>query len=166
MPSPILVLGLGNDILSDDAVGLHVAHAVRARLAGEPDIEVRVTTEMGLALLDEIVGREAVVLVDSVQTGRAAPGHLHEFGIGDLSQVLTTSPHFLGVGETLAFGKLLGLPMPRQVRIFAIEVDDPFTLGTDMTPAVQQAVSAAVDRVTAQAKELTSALGRTCAVVS
>ena len=166
MPSPVLVLGLGNDILSDDAVGLHVAHEVRARLAGEPDIEVRATTEMGLALLDEIAGREAVVLVDSVQTGRAPPGHLHEFGPGDLSQVLTTSPHFLGVGETLALGNLLGLPMPRQVRIFAIEVNDPFTLGTNLTPTVQQAVTAAVDRVTAQARELTSALERISAAVS
>jgi hydrogenase maturation protease len=153
MPAPVLVLGLGNDILSDDAAGLLVAAAVRERLAGEPDIEVRATTEMGLALLDEIAGREAVVLVDSVQTGRAPPGHLHEFGPEELSTVLTTSPHFLGVGETLALGNLLGLPMPRQVRIFAIEVNDPFTLGTDLTPAVEQAVAAAVERVAAQASE-------------
>jgi len=153
----VLVLGLGNDILSDDAVGLHVAHGVRARLAGEPNIEVRATTEMGLTLLDEIAGREAVVLVDSVQTGRAPPGHIHEFGPGNLSEALTTSPHFLGVGGTLALGNRLGLPMPREIRIFAIEVNDPFTLGTDMTPAVMQAVAAAVDRVTAQARELSAA---------
>ena len=157
MSAPVLVLGLGNDILSDDAVGLHVAHEARARLAGEPDIEVRATTEMGLALLDEIAGREAVVLVDSVQTGRVPPGHLHEFGPGDLSQVLTTSPHFLGVGETLALGNLLGLPMPCHVRIFAIEVTDPFTLGTVMTPAVEQAIAAAADRVAAQAREFAQA---------
>jgi hydrogenase maturation protease len=169
MPNPIsrvLVLGLGNDILSDDAVGLHVAHGVLARLAGEPNIEVRATTEMGLTLLDEIAGREAVLLVDSVQTGRAPPGHIHEFGPGDLSQVITTSPHFLGVGETLALGSLLGLPMPREIRIFAIEVADPFTLGTDLTPAVKQAVAAAIDRVTAQARELGSAFERTCAAIS
>jgi Ni,Fe-hydrogenase maturation factor len=33
-PLPVLVLGLGNDILSDDAAGLLVAAAVRERLAG------------------------------------------------------------------------------------------------------------------------------------
>jgi hypothetical protein len=54
-------------------------------------------------------------------------------------------------------GNRLGLPMPREIRIFAIEVNDPFTLGTDMTPAVMQAVAAAVDRVTAQARELSAA---------
>lgn len=162
MPSPasVLVLGLGNDILTDDAVGLHVVRAVREHLAGESDIEVKATTEMGLALLDEIAGRESVLLVDAVQTGQAAPGHLHELGPDDLSRVLTTSPHFLGVGETIALGTMLGLPMPHHVRIFAIEVKDPFTLGTQMTPAVEQAVAAAAERVAARAREFASAMGR------
>jgi len=92
------------------------------------------------------------VLVDSVQTGRAPPGHLHEIGPEELSTVLTTSPHFLGVGETLALGQRLGLAMPRQLRIFAIEVHDPFTVGTHLTPAVQQAVPTIAERVAEQAR--------------
>jgi hydrogenase maturation protease len=148
----VLVLGLGNDILTDDAIGLRVAAAVRGQLAGTPDIEVKATTEMGLALLDEIAGRQAVVLVDSVQTGKAPPGFIHELAAEDLSRVLTTSPHFLGIGETLALGKMLGLSMPQQVRIFAIEVVDPFTLGTSMTPAVAAALAPAAGRVADQAR--------------
>jgi hydrogenase maturation protease len=162
----VLVLGLGNDILTDDAVGLHIARAVRELLAGEPDIEVKATTEMGLALLDEIAGRESVVLVDAVQTGSMPPGHVHEFGVDDLAKVLPTSPHFLGVGETLTLGKLLGLPMPCHVRIFAIEVKDPFTLGTAMTPAVEHAATAAAERVAVQAREFASALARTGAALA
>jgi hydrogenase maturation protease len=147
----VLVLGLGNDILTDDAIGLRVVEAARERLAGEPDIEVKTTTEMGLALLDEIADRESVVLVDSVQTGEASPGKIHEIDSLDLSRVLTTAPHFLGIGETLALGKMLGLAMPRGVRIFAIEVADPYTLGTTMTPEVEAAVAPAARRVTEQA---------------
>jgi hydrogenase maturation protease len=157
LPS-VLVLGLGNDILTDDAVGLHVARAVSVLLAGEPDIEVKATTEMGLALLDEIAGRESVVLVDAVQTGQVAPGHVHELRPEDLAKVLATSPHFLGVGETITLGTMLGLPMPHHVRIFAIEVKDPFTLGTQMTPAVEQSVSAAAERVAARAREFALAM--------
>lgn len=66
----ILVLGLGNDILTDDAVGLLVARAVAERLRDRPQIAVRETTEMGLALLDEIADFDALILVDAVQTGR------------------------------------------------------------------------------------------------
>ena len=159
-PLRVLVLGLGNDILTDDAVGLHVVRAVREHLAGEPDIEIKATTEMGLALLDEIAGRESVVLVDAVQTGDAPPGHIHELCPDELGQVLRTSPHFLGVGETLMLGRLLGLVMPGHVRIFAIEVKDPFTLGTQMTPAVEQAVAVAAERVAAHAREFASTMGR------
>jgi hydrogenase maturation protease len=152
--APILVLGLGNDILTDDAVGLHIAQAVRERLAGDPRIEVRSTTEMGLALLDEIADRAAVVLVDSVQTGRAPPGHIHEIDAETLARVSSTVPHMLGVGETLALGQLLGLAMPRHVRVFAIEVADPFSLGTEMTKAVSDAVASAADKIIVAAREL------------
>ena len=152
-PTTVLVLGLGNDILTDDAVGLLVAREVRARLGSKSGIEVRETTEMGLTLLDEIVDYDCLVLVDAVQTGQAPPGHVHEIGPDELPQVTATSPHFLGVGETLALGTSLGLVMPRLVRIFAIEVEDPFTLGTSPTPAVAQAVPVTVERVVAQALE-------------
>lgn len=148
----VLVLGLGNDILSDDAVGLHIVEAVRARLAGAPGIEVKATTEMGLALLDEIVGREQLVLVDAVQTGLAPAGHIREMDPEELPGALATVPHFLGIRETLALGRLLGLPMPRQVRILAVEVADPFTLGTALTPAVAGAVAPAADLAAATAR--------------
>ncbi len=148
----VLVLGLGNDILTDDAVGLLVVREVRARLGSGSGIEVRETTEMGLTLLDEIVDCGSLVLVDAVQTGQVPPGHVHEIGPDELPQVTANSPHFLGVGETLALGTSLGLAMPRQVRIFAIEVADPFTLGVRLTPAVEQAVMGAAERVVAQAR--------------
>jgi len=151
-PTRVLVLGLGNDILTDDAVGLLVVRAVRAQLGDAPAIAVRETMEMGLTLLDEMADAESLILVDAVQTGGVPPGHVHELGAGELPQVTATSPHFLGVGETLALGASLGLVMPRRVRIIAIEVADPYTLGTHPTPAVAGAVPLAVERVVALAR--------------
>jgi len=153
-PARVLVLGLGNDILTDDAVGLHIAAAVRPRLASIANVEVKATTEMGLALLDEIAGHEGLVLVDAVQTGKVPAGHIHEMDPGEFTGVLTTVPHFLGIRETLALGNLLGLPMPDRVKIVAVEVEDPFTLGTTLTADVAAAVAAAADRVTALARAL------------
>src|ERR1035437_2332477 len=147
-PSPrILLLGLGNDILTDDAVGLHVVHELQRELAGHPSIDVRETTEMGLALLDFITGYRAVVIVDSIQTGKAAPGSIHELDAAALNHLTGRTPHFVGVSETLALGRQLGLVMPEQVRIFAIEVEDPFTLGTSMTPVLQSALPGIVQRI-------------------
>jgi hydrogenase maturation protease len=154
----VLVLGLGNDILTDDAIGLNVTRGVAGALAGDGRVDVRETMEMGLALLDFIVGYDALVLVDSIQTGKAAPGHAHEVGEDALKLLPGPTPHFLGLGETIALGRRLGLKMPEQARIFAIEVEDPFTLGTRMTPALQRVVPALVDRVATAARELAAAV--------
>ena len=150
----VLLLGLGNDILTDDAIGLHVVRQLQPQLADHPNIEVRETTEMGLALLDFMTGYSAAVIVDSIQTGRAARGTVHEFDGPALQQLTGRTPHFLGVGETLALGRQLGLAMPEQVKIFAIEVGDPFTLSTDITPELESALPAIVDRIAAAVRSL------------
>ena len=146
-PFKVLVLGLGNDVLTDDAIGLHAARELERQFAGDLSIHVCATTEMGLALLDFLTGYDAAVLLDSIQTGRAAPGFIHELDAASLEQLSGGTPHFLGVGETLALGQQLGLRMPAQVRIFAIEVEDPFTLGTQLTPALQTALPGIVMRI-------------------
>lgn len=149
-PRPrVLLLGLGNDILSDDSIGLRVAVALRERLRGNPHVTVVETAEMGLSLLDFLVGFDRLVLVDAVQTARALPGYVHEIAGEDLSSLPAVAPHFLGVGEVLALGRQLGLSMPREVKIFAVEVADPFTVGTELTPALNQALPHIIKRVEA-----------------
>jgi hydrogenase maturation protease len=152
-PGRILVLGLGNDILTDDAVGLVVAQAVRERLADDEGIDAKWTTEMGLSLLDEITGYAGLILVDAVQTGKLPPGQYREVEVGDLSLLPSATPHFLGIGETLALGRLLNLPMPECVRIFAIEVEDMRTLGTQLSATVRAAFPDVVEAVLIAARE-------------
>jgi hydrogenase maturation protease len=145
--SKLLLLGLGNDILTDDAIGLRIAAALRERFADDRNITVAETAEMGLSLLDFIVGFDTLVLVDAIQTQKAAPGFVHEVDGDDLQTMPAISPHFLGVGETLALGRKLGLAVPRKVRIFAIEVQDPFTVGTRLTPALEAAFLCIVEKI-------------------
>ncbi len=146
----ILLLGLGNDILSDDGVGLRVAAEVRKRVAAAKNVTVIESTEMGLALLDLIVGFDSLVIVDAVQTGSKPAGFVHEIGGTDLKMVPAVSPHFLGVGEMLALGGQLGLHVPSEVKIFAIEVQDPFTVGTKLTPGLEAALPCLIERVAAE----------------
>ena len=155
----ILVLGLGNDILTDDAIGLNVVRRLRESLEDDDRIEVRETMEMGLALLDFIVGYRAVVIVDSIQTGKAPAGTILELDAAGLKQITGRTPHFLGVGETLALGRHLGLPMPEHVRIIAVEVEDPYTLGTKLTPGLRHALPAVIERVSRTLREISDPQG-------
>lgn len=145
-----LVLGLGNDILTDDAIGILVAREVRRRVADLPDVDVRETMEMGLALLDFIAGYETVILIDAIQTGQAAPGHIHEIMPQQLKSLPGRTAHFLGLVETLQVGRRLDLAMPSRLKIFAVEVADPFTVSTELTAALQTALPMAVERIVAE----------------
>ncbi len=154
MSDKVLVLGLGNDLLSDDGVGLYLAKQVKDYFIGQNEVEIVETSEMGLSLLDFMVGYRQVVIIDAVQTVRAPPGFLHEFEASELKTLPEISPHFLGVGEVLALGKTLGMAVPHRVKILAVEVNDPFTLSTTLTPVLHQSMPAILDRVVASIKSM------------
>lgn len=155
----ILVLGLGNDILSDDAIGLQVVRRLRQSLPATQSVDLQESTEMGLALLDAICGYGAVVVVDSILTGQAPPGTIYELDPAGLQALTGRTPHFLGLPETLALGRALDLPMPDQVRVIAVEAADPFTIGTAMSEPLQRALPAVIERVCQTVRSLESAAG-------
>jgi len=142
-----LVLGLGNELRGDDAVGLRVAMEVQRRTGSRRDVEVISTGETGLALLDFFEGRTDVVIIDAVATGRAAPGTIYRLDGDALPELRGAAPHALGVGEILALGWRIGLAMPRRVTLLAVEVADASTIGAELSPSVRAALPTLVERV-------------------
>jgi hydrogenase maturation protease len=139
-PSPrVLVLGLGNDLLRDDSIGLRLTQALGERLPDRSNITVLQSSEAGLALLDLVAGYDELIIVDAVQTSHAEPGYVHELAVDDMQMLPGGSPHFLGIAEMLALGRELHLPVPRKARVFAVEVEDPYTLEQGLTPVLTAA---------------------------
>jgi hydrogenase maturation protease len=150
VPGPkTLVLGLGNDLLCDDAIGLRVARVLRERLVDLPGVQVEECSEMGLALLDFVIGFDTLVLVDAIQLRNVPPGSVHALDADQLQALPQGGPHFLGVSEVLALGSQLGLSVPSQVKIFAIEVEDPYSIQTEMTSPLNAALPGIVERLEA-----------------
>lgn len=137
-----LVLGLGNDLLGDDAVGLAVARRVAACLTTD-QVHVVETSEAGLALLEHIIGYDPVVIVDAAQTGEAPVGTVRVFGPERFRQVVAPSAHYAGLPEVLELGQRLGAPMPRVIHVVAIEVADPFHFATELSSEAASAVRGA-----------------------
>jgi len=133
-----LLLGLGNDLLTDDAAGL-LAVRLAGRLADET-VDVVETSACGIALLEHFLGYDRAVVVDTIRTGRRAPGTVVEVGVQELGTVLAPSPHYAGLPEMLAVARALRLPFPQEVRILALEALDPFTVGTRLTEPVRRAI--------------------------
>ncbi len=145
-----LVLGLGNELLADDAVGILAARELSEPLGDQADVVE--SSLSGLALLDLFIGYQRAVIIDAIYTGRAAPGTITRLGREDLSQVLAPTPHYAGLPELFALARRLELEFPQEIIIFAMEVADPLTVGGTMTPAVRRALPELVEQVQDQVK--------------
>lgn len=139
-----LVLGVGNPILSDDGVGIHVARELGAR--GLPGVTVEELPAGGLELLDLVLDHDVVVIVDAIQTSGGKPGQIHELEERDFERAVHgSSPHGVNIATALALGrKLVPERMPHTVRYVAIEAADLVNVCEKLTPPVQEALPKAV----------------------
>ncbi|HLK68372.1 MAG TPA: hydrogenase maturation protease [Bryobacteraceae bacterium] len=138
-------MGLGNEILADDAFGIIAAREVRRRF--EHELEVVTSSETGFNLLDLMLNTPLLLVVDTIVTGRVKPGTIQIFEEQDTRPELGSSPHFIGLFEVLAAARQLGLPVPSHVWIFAVEAADCVTVGGPMRPELRQALGAVTDWV-------------------
>lgn len=144
-PPQVLLLCLGNALRQDDAVGLHVAHALEAD--PPPGATVATSARAGLYLLDDMEGFDRVVVVDAVHTGAHPPGAVHRLPLEDLHAPAGPSPHALGLPSALALARAAGAPVPTRVWLVLVEVETFDTVGEGLTPAVAAAVPRAVAAV-------------------
>lgn len=144
----ILVLGLGNELLGEDAVGIMAARALKDKLRGQADVVE--SSLSGLALLEHFIGYDRAIVIDAVKTGHHPPGTIVEMGPGDLDPAIAPSPHYAGLPELLALAKQLNLDFPKEIKIFALEVEDPYTIGGKLSEPVSRALKELVRRVYAQ----------------
>lgn len=133
----ILVLALGNEQLKDDGVGLAAGRALDAHYAGRVDVVE--APESGLGLLDHLVPYRRVLVLDAIQQGDE-PGTVKEFGIQSLSPIPSPSPHYIGLPMAMEIAKRLGLPLPDELVILAMEVEDPFFIEEGLTERVARAL--------------------------
>jgi hydrogenase maturation protease len=142
-----LVLGLGNPILSDDGVGIRVAHEVSNRLKN-PQVAVSETSAAGLSLLDSIVGYDKVIIIDAIQTEKGQAGQIYRMKTEDFSLTKRlSSPHQVNLATALELGKMLGLAVPEKITVFAVEAKDITNFSEKCTPEVEKAIPEVVRMV-------------------
>ena len=139
-----LVLGLGNDILGDDAVGLVAARRLRGHCSAE--VDVIEAAESGLGLLDFLEGRSHALLLDAILTGRHPAGTVLEFSREDFRRTIGPSPHYAGLPEVLRLAECLAIAVPTDLCVLAMEVEDPYYIREGLSLAVDKALSGYVDR--------------------
>ncbi len=137
----VLVLGVGNILLTDEGIGVRVVEALEQRYRIPEGVEVVDGGTAGMELLETMAGRDQVIIVDAVNTG-ADPGTLVELR-GEAVPALfrnRISPHQLGISDLLGVLAVTG-ELPKQMTLFGVVpwcLDTGISLSEAMTGKLEQ----------------------------
>ncbi len=156
-----LVLGLGNELYGDEAVGIHVIRKLREDLEKQEetaewleDVEFEECSLSGLALLEVIVDYKNLVIIESIKKEKPLTGKIHFLEKKDLRHIPGPSPHSVSIPQSLELGKKLGLKVPSRIKIIAVEAKNQYNLGEGLTEEMTKAIPAIVKVVKKVLQEL------------
>ena len=141
----ILVLGLGNELLSDDCIGLITVQNLKKE--NYKNVDIIESNLTGVALIDLLSGYNKAIVIDSIYTGKYKPGTIVELDIRDLSTTIAPSPHYTGLPEIVKIACQLDIEFPDEIKIFAVEVFDPFTIGGRLCKSVSNILDELINKI-------------------
>jgi hydrogenase maturation protease len=116
----ILIMGVGNILLSDEGVGVHVVRAMQ-KMKLPDNVELLDGGTASMSFLDNLSSREKVIIIDAVK-GNDKPGTIYRFTPSDITtqKEMVTSLHQIGILDSLNMAQFLGAA-PQNVIIYGIE---------------------------------------------
>ncbi len=142
-----VVIGLGNPILSDDAVGLQVVRALSRQMEGEDSVDIKEFYAGGIRLVEAMAGYDKALIVDAMLT-HSKPGTIRAVGEGGFGiSRNASSMHDISLATAIQMGRMLGLTLPTEIKVIGIEAKDVRTFGEALTEDVASAVPSAVSLI-------------------
>jgi hydrogenase maturation protease len=147
-PHRICVLGLGNLMRTDDAVGMLALRKLIEHPRFPHDIEVVEGGTLGLDLLHHVYGLSHLLVLDAVDTA-SAPGTLTRFSGSELARLPTSrSVHLLGLSDLMNVLLLMDAP-PMETVLLGIQPGST-DWGTTLTPPVEAAQQSLIEAALSQ----------------
>ena len=146
--SPIVLLGVGNILLTDEGFGVHVVNQLREDYVFNPPITILDGGTMGMELLTYMRGMTKLLLVDAINGGDV-PGTVYEFPHEEMNSYFTEaiSVHEVGMQDILRIRALQEDPLEDAV-VIGVEPES-LELGLTLSETTQAAVEDVKGRVLA-----------------
>ena len=147
-----IIVGLGNPLLGDDGVGWKVAQEVKQQLGDDSTVAVECYSLSGLSLMEQLIGYERVILIDSLNTGKHAQGEVVTFTLDtleDLTYGHSASAHDASLKTALGVGRSMGeeLPADSDIHVVAVEARHVYDFKEELSPEIAASVPVAVQTV-------------------
>ncbi len=143
----LLVLGLGNILMSDEGVGVRVVEALAARDNLPAGVELLDGGTSGMELLEAMMGRDAIIVADAISANGHRPGDVIRLDGGELDQYFRQrmSPHQIGLSDVLAALQLMDAS-PGRLVLYGV-VPRNLDLGLELSAEVAAARNRLVGRI-------------------
>jgi hydrogenase maturation protease len=141
-----IILGVGNLILGDDGVGIHIANEVKKHI-NDPDITIDEAITGGMNLLDLLLGYDKAIILDAVKSEDAENGEVRRIPIGDFNTMHSCNPHDVSLMEAIEMAKKLGEKrIPQEIIIIGVMMKQiPCEFGEELSKNIESAVPKAVE---------------------
>lgn len=143
----VLVLGLGNILLSDEGAGIRAVEELRKNYDLSAAVEIVDGGTMGLELLPYFEERSHILIVDAVKSGNT-PGTVTRIENPPAFLQEKTSPHQIGLPDVLRIAAITDR-LPRNVILLGIEPKQLST-GLDLSAEVGLNLNRLVETVVAE----------------
>jgi hydrogenase maturation protease len=142
----VLVLGLGNILMSDEGVGVRIIEALDASHDMPNGVDVLDGGTSGMDLLDMVADRDCLIVADAINAEGPA-GRVIRLQDEQIKMLFETrfSPHQLGLSDLLATLRLIDRA-PRRVVVVGV-VPANLRLGMELSPAVAEGRDAALQMI-------------------
>ncbi|MFW6140551.1 MAG: hydrogenase maturation protease [Acidobacteriota bacterium] len=121
----VLLIGIGNNLLSDDGVGPFMAK----KIGQKHNLPYRFVTHLSLDLLDLVMDHEFIYIFDSFRNPEMPVGQVVKFTLDDLEyRQNPTYSHGITIPIIFNIGKKIYTKIPENVRVFGINVSDNQTI--------------------------------------
>ena len=129
----ILILGIGNDILTDDAIGPKLVRDLQKDIKQE-NISFMTAAAGGLEILEMIKEFYRVVIIDAIKTRGGIPGNIYYLTPANFKETLHISSfHDVNFLTALKLAEKLEISVPEQIDIIAIEIVEDLTFSNDFS---------------------------------
>ena len=141
-----IVLGVGNQILGDDGVGIHVTNEIKKRVT-DPNITIDDAVTGGMNLLELLLGYEKAIIIDAVKTNKGETGEVKRIPLDNFSTMHSCNPHDVSLIEAIEVAKKMGEErIPKEIIIIGIMMKEiPCEFGEKLSNEIAAAVPKAVD---------------------
>ena len=153
----ILVLGIGNVLLTDEGIGVRTIKELERRFTFPANVELLDGGTAGIELLRHIRNRDCLIIIDAMKCDQE-PGTVFRVEGDDVPAAFRTriSPHQLGLSELLAAAMLTG-ELPKNLVLYGVEPES-IDIGLDLTDVVEASLDKLIGTVADELRALGCAL--------